>query len=60
MSADTKSGHARSWISIHDVTGSSPLTRLLCLCGLGSGGVGAGLCRILHPNFREILFYEVG
>jgi hypothetical protein len=21
---------------------------------------GPGLCRILHPNFGELLFYEVG
>jgi hypothetical protein len=26
----------------------------------GSGGTGAGLCRILDLNFREFIFHELG
>jgi hypothetical protein len=25
-----------------------------------AGIIGLGLCKILHPNFREYSFYEVG
>jgi len=30
------------------------------LKGVNSGGIGAGLCTILHVNFREYLFHAVG
>jgi hypothetical protein len=49
----------RAYLSI-GVTNSSGAG----LCGVpGEGdskGIGAGICKILHPNFREYLFHALG